>query len=67
MYRERGKEFPIIVRLREEDRDRVDSVNDVLISTPQGQVLQARNLLDLTPQKGPTQIERKNQQRHPPG
>jgi HAE1 family hydrophobic/amphiphilic exporter-1 len=63
MYRERGKEFPIIVRLREQDRDRIDSVNDVLISTPQGQVLQARNLLDLSPQKGPTQIDRKNQQR----
>jgi HAE1 family hydrophobic/amphiphilic exporter-1 len=63
MYREKGREFPIIVRLREADRDRVDSVNDVLISTPGGQVLQARNLLDLRPQKGPTQIERKNQQR----
>ena len=63
MYRERGKEFPIIVRLRGEDRSHVDSVNDVLISTPQGLVLQARNLLDLNPQKGPTQIERKNQQR----
>ena len=62
-YRERGKEFPIIVRLREEDRERVDSVNEVLISTPQGQVLQAKNLLDLRPQTGPTQIERKNQQR----
>jgi HAE1 family hydrophobic/amphiphilic exporter-1 len=63
MYREKGKEFPIIVRLREADRDRVESVNDVLISTPQGLVLQARNLLDLRPQTGPTQIERKNQQR----
>ncbi len=62
-YRERGKEFPIIVRLREGDRDRVDSVNDVLISTPQGLVLPAKNLLDLRPQTGPTQIERKNQQR----
>jgi HAE1 family hydrophobic/amphiphilic exporter-1 len=63
MFRERGKEFPIVVRLREEDRDRVDSINDVLISTPQGQVLQAKNLLDLSTQKGPTQIDRKNQQR----
>jgi HAE1 family hydrophobic/amphiphilic exporter-1 len=62
-YRERGKEFPIIVRLREQDRERVESVNDVLISTPQGQVLPAKNLLDLRPQTGPTQIERKNQQR----
>jgi HAE1 family hydrophobic/amphiphilic exporter-1 len=62
-FRVRGKEFPIIVRLRQEDRDHVESVNDVLVSTPQGQVLQAKNLLDLTPQTGPTQIERKNQQR----
>jgi HAE1 family hydrophobic/amphiphilic exporter-1 len=62
-FRERGKEFPIIVRLREEDRERSESVNDVLISTPQGQVLPARAVLDLNPQSGPTQIERKNQQR----
>jgi HAE1 family hydrophobic/amphiphilic exporter-1 len=62
-FRQRGQEFPIIVRLREEDRNRSESVNDVLISTPQGQVLPARNVLDLTPMRGPTQIQRKNQQR----
>ncbi|HEX5214521.1 MAG TPA: efflux RND transporter permease subunit [Vicinamibacterales bacterium] len=62
-FRERGKEFPIIVRLREEDRERAESVNDVLISTPSGLVLPAGNVLDLRPQTGPTQIERKNQQR----
>jgi HAE1 family hydrophobic/amphiphilic exporter-1 len=62
-FRQNGREFPIIVRLREEDRDRIDSVNDVMISTPQGQVLPAKNLLDLKPQTGPTQITRKNQQR----
>jgi HAE1 family hydrophobic/amphiphilic exporter-1 len=62
-YRERGDEFPIIVRLREEDRMRSDSVNDVLISTPAGQVLPARNVLDLAAQTGPTEITRKNQQR----
>jgi HAE1 family hydrophobic/amphiphilic exporter-1 len=62
-FRENGKEFPIIVRLREADRDRAESVGEVLISTPQGMVLPAGNVLDLTPQTGPTQIERKNQQR----
>ena len=62
-FRENGKEFPIIVRLREEDRSTSGSVSDVLISTPQGLVLPARNVLDLTPQTGPTQIERKNQRR----
>jgi HAE1 family hydrophobic/amphiphilic exporter-1 len=62
-FRQNGKEFPIIVRLREADRDRSESVGEVLISTPQGQVLPAGNVLDLTPQTGPTQIQRKNQQR----
>jgi HAE1 family hydrophobic/amphiphilic exporter-1 len=63
VFRERGKEFPIIVRLRPEDRQRADSVSDVLISTPTGQVLPAKNLLTVDTQRGPTQIERKNQER----
>lgn len=63
VFRERGKEFPIVVRLREEDRERAESVSDVLISTPTGQVLPAKNLLTVDTQRGPTQIERKNQER----
>jgi HAE1 family hydrophobic/amphiphilic exporter-1 len=63
VFRERGKEFPIIVRLRPEDRERADSVSDVLISTPTGQVLPAKNLLTIDSKRGPTQIERKNQER----
>ncbi|MEO6223021.1 MAG: efflux RND transporter permease subunit [Vicinamibacterales bacterium] len=63
VFRERGKEFPIIVRLRAEDRERAESVSDVLISTPSGQVLPAKNLLTVDTQRGPTQIERKNQER----
>ncbi|MSO48991.1 MAG: efflux RND transporter permease subunit [Acidobacteria bacterium] len=63
VFRERGKEFPIIVRLRAEDRERAESVSDVLISTPTGQVLPAKNLLTVDTQRGPTQIERKNQER----
>ena len=63
LYRERGKEYPIVVRLREEDRERVESVDDVLISTPSGMVMPAKNLLVVETQTGPTQIERKNQER----
>ncbi|MCA1561163.1 MAG: efflux RND transporter permease subunit, partial [Acidobacteria bacterium] len=62
-FRERGNEYPIVVRLREEDRGRVNDINDVLISTPQGQVLQAKNLLAVDPQSGPVDIQRKNQER----
>jgi hydrophobic/amphiphilic exporter-1 (mainly G- bacteria), HAE1 family len=62
-FRQHGNEYPIIVRLREEDRERIDDVNDVLISSPTGQVLQAKNLLTLRNQAGPTEIQRKNQER----
>jgi len=63
MFREAGNEYPIVVRLREEDRDELASVGDVLISTPQGQVLPARSVMATSREQGPVQIERKNQER----
>jgi HAE1 family hydrophobic/amphiphilic exporter-1 len=62
-FRERGFEYPIVVRLREEDRSRVEDVDQVMLSAGQGQVLQAKNLMDVRTQKGPVQIERRNQER----
>jgi HAE1 family hydrophobic/amphiphilic exporter-1 len=62
-FRQHGNEYPIIVRLRQEDRERVEDINDVLINAPTGQVLQAKNLLSLRNQAGPTEIQRKNQER----
>jgi HAE1 family hydrophobic/amphiphilic exporter-1 len=62
-FREAGNEYPIVVRLRQEDRQRTEDVNDVLISSPTGQVLQAKNLMHLRNQAGPTEIQRKNQER----
>ena len=62
-FRESGNEYPIVVRLREEDRERVEDLNDLLIESPRGQVLQAKNLLTLRNQSGPTEIQRKNQER----
>jgi HAE1 family hydrophobic/amphiphilic exporter-1 len=62
-FRQHGNEYPIVVRLRQADRERVEDINDVLISSPTGQVLQAKNLLTLRNQAGPTEIQRKNQER----
>ena len=62
-FREAGNEYPIIVRLREEDRERVEDLNDVLISATGGKVLQANNLMAVKTQAGPTEIQRKNQER----
>jgi HAE1 family hydrophobic/amphiphilic exporter-1 len=62
-YRESGYEYPIVVRLPEQERQGVTDVEDVLVSTPQGQVLPVKNLLSIENALGPTEIERKNQQR----
>ncbi len=63
MFRDGGSEYPIIVRLRQEDRSEIASVGDVLLSTPQGQVLPAKNVMVTAREQGPVQIERKNQER----
>ncbi len=62
-FREAGNEYPIIVRLREEDRGRVEDISDILLSTSQGQVIEAKNLMTVRNQAGPTEIQRKNQER----
>jgi HAE1 family hydrophobic/amphiphilic exporter-1 len=62
-FRERGNEYPIVVRLREADRERIRDVEDVLVSTPTGQVVPAKNLMVTDRETGPVQIERKNQER----
>ncbi|MGE0704889.1 MAG: efflux RND transporter permease subunit, partial [Vicinamibacterales bacterium] len=62
-FRESGYEYPIVVRLPEQERQGVTDVEDVLVSTPQGQVLPVKNLLSIEGSLGPTEIERKNQQR----
>jgi HAE1 family hydrophobic/amphiphilic exporter-1 len=62
-FRQRGNEYPIVVRLREEDRGQVVDIGDVLVSTPSGQVVPARNLLSVDRETGPVQIDRKNMER----
>jgi hydrophobic/amphiphilic exporter-1 (mainly G- bacteria), HAE1 family len=62
-YRERGYEYPIVVRLREEDRRAIADIGDVLVSTPNGQVVPARNLLVVDRESGPVQVDRKNMER----
>ena len=62
-FRQGGQEYPIVVRLQEDERQDVDDVEDVLISTPSGQVVPAKSLMRIENAVGPTQIQRKNQQR----
>jgi HAE1 family hydrophobic/amphiphilic exporter-1 len=62
-FRERGNEYPIVVQLRQSDREGVSDVGDVLLSTPTGQVIPAKNVMMTTRDSGPVQIDRKNMER----
>ena len=62
-FRERGNEYPIVVQLRQADREEVNDVGDVLLSTPSGQVVPAKNVMITTRDSGPVQIDRKNMER----
>jgi HAE1 family hydrophobic/amphiphilic exporter-1 len=62
-FRERGNEYPIVVRLREADRGELRDVGDVLLSTPNGQVVPARSVMAVNREAGPVQIDRKNMER----
>jgi HAE1 family hydrophobic/amphiphilic exporter-1 len=63
MFRDAGNEYPIVVRLREADREEVSEVGDVLLSSPSGQVIPAKNVMVIDRGTGPVSIERKNQER----
>jgi len=62
-FRERGNEYPIVVQLRQADREEVGDVGDVLLSTPTGQVVPAKNVVNTSRDSGPVQIDRKNMER----
>ncbi|HBL48117.1 MAG TPA: AcrB/AcrD/AcrF family protein, partial [Planctomycetaceae bacterium] len=63
LYREEGDEFPVVVRLREEDRDQMDDVQQVGVTTATGRTIPLKNMLSFQPNEAPVVIERQNQQR----
>lgn len=63
MYRKAGKELDVFVRLREEDRQNIDNLLGLLITTPAGKAVPLGNIVDVETGSGPTNVERKNQER----
>ena len=62
-YREGGDEFDILVRLREEDRGRLQDVLNISITGPGGKEIPLKGFATVTAGKGPTKIERRDQER----
>jgi HAE1 family hydrophobic/amphiphilic exporter-1 len=62
-FRQGGYEYPIVVRLREDERRLATDVNDIMVSTTSGTLLPVKNLMTIESQLGPNEINRKNQER----
>jgi len=61
--RESGKEYRILVRLSEKDRKELSDLLDLTVINNQGRPVVLRNVLRSESQEGPTEIERKDQER----
>jgi HAE1 family hydrophobic/amphiphilic exporter-1 len=62
-YRVDGKEFDIIVRLANSEKMTPEQILSLSITNSDGRQVSLRNVVNLIDDKGPTVIERKNQQR----
>ncbi|MEW5717607.1 MAG: efflux RND transporter permease subunit [Chloroflexota bacterium] len=61
-YREAGKEADIVVRLRAEDRSRLDDILSLTIPGSGGQAIPLRNVASIVSSSGPSVISRQNRQ-----
>ncbi|UCF06388.1 MAG: efflux RND transporter permease subunit [bacterium] len=62
-YREGGKQYPIVVRLSEEDRRDLDELLDLTVINNRGAPVVLRNVVQTVREEGPVRIERKDQER----
>ena len=62
-YRVRGEEYDIFVRLRQEDRSRAEDLAQIAVRLPTGQLVRVENVADVSFERGPVEIERKDQVR----
>jgi HAE1 family hydrophobic/amphiphilic exporter-1 len=63
-YRERGNEYDVRVRLRAEDREKIEDLRDVFIGIPGGGQVSLANIARIEQGVGPTKVERKDQARY---
>jgi len=62
-FRERGKQYRILVRLSEEDRRNLDDLLDLTVLNNRGESVILRNAVNTIPLEGPVSLERKDQER----
>lgn len=63
MFRDRGEEYEILVRLGQRDRERTDVLKTLFVNTPQGQPIPLSSIVRIERSLSPTTILRRDQQR----
>lgn len=63
IYQEKGKQIDIRIRLEEKDRNSIEEVENILISSSAGLQIPLKEIAEVTVDSGPKGIDRKNQQR----
>jgi len=62
-FRDAGDSYDIFTRLRKRDKDRLRSLYEVPIFTPDGRMIRLSNVAAIVEGEGPIEIQRKNRQR----
>jgi HAE1 family hydrophobic/amphiphilic exporter-1 len=62
-FRDGGKEYTILVKLREAERMDIRELLDLTVTNSEGNPVVLRNVLDIRPRTGPVFVERKDQER----
>ncbi|MDR1535000.1 MAG: efflux RND transporter permease subunit [Planctomycetota bacterium] len=62
-YRSGGKEYNIVVRLRDSEKMTIDELLGLSLANSDGRQVSLRNVIEVEDDQGPTVIERKDQQR----
>ncbi len=62
-FREGGREYRILVKVKESEKLDVNNLLDLTVTNSDGQQISLRNVVGMEPQRGPQQIERRDRER----
>jgi len=62
-YKEKGREYNILVRMQEKDRSKIENLEKIEILTPRGVHVRLADVVDINHVRTPLSIERKGQHR----
>jgi len=63
MYREAGREFRILVKVKDSEFLSTEEILDLTLTNAEGKPISLRNVVEIRPRRGPLRIERRDRER----